>query len=102
MSGRPTKARAQILRQIPLGTQIDEATNRLARSGFKCSQHHGVFYDMAATPPLTHTNGTMMFCTRAQQQFFNHRRWSVGLPYDEHRRITNVFVQVWDRLPFEF
>jgi hypothetical protein len=103
-SGRPATAREQILRQIPLGTQVDEATNRLARAGFKCGPHdrNGVFYDMAVTPRFTHTNATTMFCTRSQQQFFKHRRWTVGLPYDEHRTVTNVFVQVWDRLWFEF
>jgi hypothetical protein len=103
-SGGPAAARAQILRQIPLGTPIDAATNRLTRAGFKCGPHEPgtVFYDMAVTPQSTHTNATLMFCTRAQQQFLKHRQWTVGLPYDEHRTVTNVFVQVWDRLWFEF
>jgi hypothetical protein len=99
LSGRPHVARSQILRQVPIGTSIDDATNRLTHAGFRCAPplRGSVFYDMAVTPRFTHTNATVMFCDRTRTMYFGHRRWVIGLPYDERGSVTNIFVQVWDR-----
>jgi len=104
ISGHPEKARTQILRRVPLGTRIDDATNKLTRGGFRCTPplRGAVFYDMASTPRFTHTNATVMSCTRNRTRYFGERMWVIGLPYDESRTVTNVFVQVWDRGWLEF
>ena len=99
LSGRPNVARTQILKQVPLGTSIADATNKLSEVGFRCTLplRGAVFYDMAVTPRFTHTDATVMFCDRTRTMYFGQRRWIIGLPYDERGSVTNVFVQVWDR-----
>ena len=96
-SGRPPVARSQVLRRVPIGTPIDAAKDKLAQAGFRALIPGPVFYDMAVTPPFTHTNITLMFFDRTRTMYFGQRRWIIGLPYDDHGVVTNVFVQVWDQ-----
>jgi hypothetical protein len=98
-SRNPLKLKNQILKEIPVGTPVDVAERKMKQMRFHCESRKGSFADQIsnrgeAGPYQFYNNIEYMVCSQQRSVFCHSGRiYIVGLPYDQNRVVTNVFVQ---------
>ncbi len=98
-SSNPLKLKNQILKEIPVGTPVDLAERKMKQMRFHSETRKGSFGDQISSrgeagPYQFYNDIEYLVCSRQPSVFCHSGRiFIVGLPYDENRVVTNVFVQ---------
>jgi hypothetical protein len=103
LSANPLKVKEQIRRQVPFGTPLNVAEEKMRHLGFDCEfRRRGEFGDQITASGergeyRRYKDIDYLVCV--QQLVIPcilHRMWVIGLVCDENQRVTNILVQVWN------
>jgi hypothetical protein len=104
LSTNALKAKQQILKQVPLGTSVDVAEQKMRKLGFLCqTRERGQFGDQITSwgergEYRAYKDTDYLACSQERViPGFSHHQWVIALVHDEHGAITNVLAQVWNR-----
>jgi hypothetical protein len=93
-STEPNEAKQQILKEVPLGTPLHVAKERMEQMHFWCFFHRTpeqpVPFGVKATGPLI----DCLTCSEEQSVFFGRKRWTVEMRFDTNQFVTNMVVHV--------
>ncbi len=102
LSNNPLKVKEEALKEIPLGTPLKVAEEKMAKLGFKCEKYKGVEFGDQITPRgqrgeyKRYQNVDVVACSKTKVvPLVSDRTWVIGLVYNSEKVVTNVLVQVW-------
>ena len=91
LSQEPKQVRQEILKLVPLGSDITQAKTVMESNGFVCTwEKNEQFATLPKGQQMIHRKADFLYCDR-EQGWITHERWQVAIVH-KNGRVTEVHV----------
>lgn len=102
LSTDPDEARHKLAEIVPSGTSVAETERRMKELGWTCELARNQSFSDERKPSgeyQKHERISFLGCyiTKNGLIGFPQRNWVAAFPFDQDQKITNAFVQQWNR-----